>query len=197
MPIHEATPQRPINPYGMSKLMVEQMLRDFSGAHGINWTALRYFNAAGADPDNQVGETHDPETHLIPLVLDAAAGRRADVKVFGTDYETADGTCVRDYIHVSDLAVAHVLALGRLETDGGSGPINLGNGRGFSVREVIAATEAVTGLKVPVVNGPRRAGDPASLVADASLARERLGWNPEYTCLEDIIATAWAWHQRR
>ena len=177
--------------------MIEQMLRDFSGAHGINWTALRYFNAAGADPDNEVGETHDPETHLIPLVLDAAAGRRPDVTVFGTDYETPDGTCVRDYIHVSDLADAHVLALRRLETDGGTGAFNLGNGRGFSVREVIAASETVTGLRVPVVNALRRAGDPASLVADASLARELLGWKPQYTRLEDIIGTAWAWHQRR
>ena len=197
LPISEATPQVPINPYGMSKLMVERMLQDFSGAHGIRWTALRYFNAAGADPDNQIGEVHDPETHLIPLVLDAAAGRRPSITIFGEDYETSDGTCVRDYIHVSDLADAHVLAIKRLQAGGETGPFNLGNGRGFTVREVIRAVEAVTGLKVPVVIGPRRAGDPAALVADPSLARSDLGWSPIQGQLETIVSTAWAWHQRQ
>ena len=197
VPIGEDTPQRPINPYGASKLMVERMLNDFGAAHAIAWTALRYFNAAGADPDNQIGEDHDPETHLIPLLLDAASGRRGSVTVFGGDYATPDGTCVRDYIHVSDLAEAHVLALAALDRGGESGPYNLGNGRGFSVREVVAAVEAVTGLTVPVVMGPRRAGDPAALVGDAARARDSLGWRPRIGALEDIIRTAWAWHQRK
>lgn len=196
LPIREETPQRPINPYGHSKLMVEQMLRDFGSAYGISWTALRYFNAAGADPDNQIGELHDPETHLIPLVLDAAAGRRPHVTIFGDDYATADGTCIRDYIHVSDLADAHVLALQRLLDGGASQVFNLGNGQGFSVREVIGAVERVAGLRVPTVDGPRRPGDPAPLIADASLARRDLGWRPRPDGLAEMVATAWAWHQR-
>jgi UDP-arabinose 4-epimerase len=196
LPIREDTPQRPINPYGASKLMVERMLTDFGSAHGLRSIALRYFNAAGADPDNSVGEAHDPETHLIPLVLDAASGRRANITVFGSDYDTPDGTCVRDYIHVADLADAHVKALQALDEGHPSDVFNLGNGQGFSVLEVIKAAERVTGLGVPVHLGPRRAGDPASLVSDASKARTRLGWQPQVQSLEAIIGTAWRWHQK-
>jgi UDP-arabinose 4-epimerase len=197
LPILENAPQNPINPYGASKLFVERMLKDFETTHGISSIALRYFNAAGADPDNEIGESHDPETHLIPLVLDAASGRRPDVTIFGTDYPTPDGTCIRDYIHVSDLADAHVKALQALE--GGSPPsaYNLGNGRGFSVREVIDAAERVTGLKVPAPIGERRPGDPARLISDASKARRELGWEPKIAELDQIISTAWAWHQRQ
>ena len=195
VPINEDTPQRPINSYGASKLMVERMLADFATAHSLRWTALRYFNAAGSDPDCQIGEAHDPETHLIPLALDAASGRCSTLTVFGKDYPTADGTCVRDYIHVSDLAEAHVLALEALDKGGLSGPYNLGNGQGFSVREVIAAVERVTGLPCPHTFGHRRAGDPAVLISDAARARDELGWRPRRAELDTIIADAWAWHQ--
>lgn len=197
LPIREDTPQQPINPYGTSKLMVERMLDDFSAAHGMNHIALRYFNAAGADPDNEIGEDHDPETHLIPLVLDAASGRRHDVTIFGSDYDTADGTCVRDFIHVTDLADAHVLALERLIEGAGSQALNLGTGSGFSVRQVIDTVERITGLRVPVVNGSRRPGDPAALVSDPSKAREVLGWTPKFRELDAIIRTAWEWHKKR
>jgi UDP-arabinose 4-epimerase len=197
VPIVESTIQQPINPYGASKLMVERMLADFEAAHALRWIALRYFNAAGADPHNMIGEAHDPETHLIPLALDAAAGRGPALTVFGDDYNTRDGTCIRDYIHVTDLAQAHVLALTALERGEASQPINLGNGAGFTVREVIAAVERVTGLSVPHTIGPRRAGDPPSLISDAERARTTLGWRPAYADLDQIIATAWAWHQRR
>lgn len=196
LPITESSPQRPINPYGASKLMVERILEDFSAAHPLRHIALRYFNASGADEDNVIGEDHDPETHLIPLVLDAASGRRADVTVFGTDYDTPDGTCLRDYIHVSDLAQAHVLALQFLLAGGPSQKINLGLGFGFSVKDVIQTVERVTGLKVPAVYGPRRAGDPAALVADPTKARDMLGWRPRFTSLPAIVETAWAWHQK-
>lgn len=196
VPISEATPQHPINPYGASKLMVERMLADFGIAHDLGWIALRYFNAAGADPDTEIGEAHDPETHLIPLALDAAAGRRPALTIFGHDYDTPDGTCVRDYIHVADLAQAHVLALKALEAGVRSQPMNLGNGAGFTVREVIASVERVTGLNVPYEFGNRRAGDPPSLISDATVARTALGWNPQLADLDTIIATAWAWHQR-
>lgn len=194
--IVEATPQRPINPYGASKLMVERMLADFGAAHEMSWTALRYFNAAGGDGDGQIGEDHTPETHLIPLVLDAASGRRPYVTIFGTDYDTADGTCVRDYIHVNDLADAHVRALQALRDGAPSNVFNLGNGKGFSVREVIDSVERVTGLKVPVKFGARRDGDPATLISDATKARTVLGWQPALPDLDTIIRTAWAWHQR-
>jgi UDP-arabinose 4-epimerase len=196
LPISEEVPQRPINPYGASKLMVERMLADFENAHGLVWTALRYFNAAGADPDGEIGESHDPETHLIPLVLDAASGRRSHVTVLGTDYDTPDGTCVRDYIHVMDLADAHVSALQAIDAGTPSSAYNLGIGRGFSVREVIAAVERVTGLKVPVILGERRPGDPPTLVSDASKAHEMLGWRPQISDIDEIVRTAWAWHQR-
>jgi UDP-arabinose 4-epimerase len=196
VPIREDTPQHPINPYGASKLMVEWMIRDFGIAYGLKSIALRYFNAAGADLDNEIGEAHDPETHLIPLVLDAASGRRANVTVFGSDYDTPDGTCIRDYIHVTDLADAHVKALQALESGLASGAYNLGNGRGFSVHEVIEATRRMTGREILEVTGPRRGGDPAALVSDAAKAKNDLGWQPSVTDLADILGTAWAWHQR-
>ena len=193
LPIAEAAPQRPINPDGASKLMVERMLADFAPAYGMGYLALRYFNAAGADPDGEIGEDHDPETHLIPLVLDAASGRRESIAVFGTDYDTPDGTCIRDYIHVTDLAQAHVLALKALRAGAPSDVFNLGNERGYSVREVIAAVERATGLPVPVKEAPRREGDPAALVADARKARDILGWRPRHAELDDMVRTAWAW----
>jgi UDP-arabinose 4-epimerase len=196
VPIPETAKERPINPYGETKLIVERMLRDFSGAYGLNWTALRYFNAAGADPDGEIGEAHDPETHLIPIILEAIQGKRDRVNVFGTDYDTRDGTCVRDYIHVSDLADAHVAALERLRRGGSSGVYNLGNGAGFTVREVIEAAERVTGRAAPVHYGARRPGDPASLIADARRAKDELNWRPRLGSLDDIIGTAWRWHNR-
>ena len=195
--LREDAAKQPINPYGASKLMAERMIADFAAAHGLAYSVLRYFNASGADPDNQIGEDHDPETHLIPLVLDAISGRRPSIAVFGEDYDTPDGTCIRDYIHVSDLARAHVCALEWLERGGASDAYNLGNGLGASVKQVIESAERVTGLKTPVVKGARRPGDPAVLITDARKAREELGWVPEIADLEAIIATAWAWHQRK
>ncbi|SFV32739.1 UDP-glucose 4-epimerase GalE [Hyphomicrobium facile] len=197
LPITEETPQRPINPYGASKLMVERILQDFGTAHRINSIALRYFNAAGADPENEIGEDHDPETHLIPLALDACSGKRSSVTLFGSNYDTDDGTCVRDYIHVSDLADAHVKALQALERSTGSSAYNLGNGWGFSVRQVIDTVESVTRRRVPVAIGARRAGDPPALISDATRAREELLWKPRISSLSDIVQTAWAWHERQ
>lgn len=195
-PIDEQHPQQPINPYGRTKLMVEQALADYDRAYGLKSVCLRYFNAAGADPEGQLGERHEPETHLIPLVLQAASGRRPHIGVFGRDYDTPDGTCIRDYIHIEDLCSAHWLALQSLMGGAGSQAYNLGNGHGFSVQEVIDTAERVTGRKVPVVNEPRRAGDPARLVADASLVRQQLGWQPKFADLDTIVAHAWAWESR-
>lgn len=197
LPIDETHPQAPINPYGHSKLMVERIIKDAEAASPLKSVILRYFNAAGADPDGEIGENHDPETHLIPLAIDAALGRTGPLTVFGDDYDTADGTCVRDYIHVSDLADAHVLALRHLLDGGDPLVLNLGNGAGFSVRAVIAATEAATGNRVPVKMGPRRPGDPAQLVADNAKAREILGWDPKRPDLTTQVADAWRWRTRR
>lgn len=196
VPIDEAHPSTPVNPYGRSKWMVEQMLQDYDTAHGLKSCCLRYFNAAGADPEGQLGERHAPETHLIPLVLQAASGRRSHIQVYGRDYDTPDGTCIRDYIHVQDLCAAHLLALQWLVQGQASGAFNLGNGAGYSVQQVIDAAERVTGQRVPVVDAPRRAGDPARLVADARQAREVLGWQPRYAALEDMIRHAWQWECR-
>lgn len=193
VPIDEAHPNRPVNPYGRSKWMVEQVLADYDHAFGLKSVCLRYFNAAGADPEGLLGERHDPETHLIPLILQAASGRRANIQVFGRDYDTPDGTCVRDYIHIVDLCSAHARALQHLVNGGESQRYNLGNGAGFSVQQVIDTVEHVTGHKVIVIDAPRRAGDPARLVADASRARHELGWKPEFAELESIVAHAWAW----
>lgn len=192
--IDETHPTEPINPYGQSKLMVEHILADAARAYGLRSVALRYFNAAGADPSASIGEAHDPETHLIPNVLKAVLGQSAALKVFGDDYDTRDGTCVRDYIHVNDLASAHLLAIEYLDGHDGAFRFNLGNGEGFSVREVIAAAERVTGKPVPHAMAPRRPGDPATLVASSALARGELGWEPAITRLDDILASAWQWH---
>lgn len=195
-PIDEAHPQQPINPYGRTKLMVEQLLADYDKAYGMKSVCLRYFNAAGADPDGQLGERHDPETHLIPLVLQAASGRRPHISVFGRDYDTPDGTCIRDYIHIQDLCSAHWLALQSLVNGADSQAYNLGNGNGFSVQEVIDTAEQVTGRKIPVMDAERREGDPARLVADSTLARKKLGWQPQYADLATIIEHAWKWEMR-
>jgi UDP-glucose-4-epimerase GalE len=195
MPIREDTPQHPVNPYGESKLMIERALHWHGVAHGIRHVALRYFNAAGADPACEIGEAHQPETHLIPLILDVALGRRAQIDVFGTDYPTPDGTAVRDYIHVQDLAEAHVLALRYLEGGGESLALNLGTGDGHSVRATIEAAKRVTGRAIAARDTARRPGDPPVLVADATRARQVLGWTPSLAALERIIETAWAWHQ--
>jgi UDP-glucose-4-epimerase GalE len=196
VPIPESAPQRPVNPYGESKLMVERMLHWFGTAHGMTHATLRYFNAAGADPEGLIGEDHRPETHLIPLILEVALGERAQVEIFGTDYETPDGTAVRDFIHVEDLAAAHVRALELLLKGGLSITVNLGTGRGHSVREVIAAAERITGRRIAYREAPRRPGDPPALVADPSRARELLGWQPRLSDLDTIVETAWAWHSR-
>lgn len=196
IPIDEQHSQQPINPYGRTKLMVEQALADYDRAYGFKSVCLRYFNAAGADPEGQLGERHDPETHLIPLVLQAASGRRPSISVFGRDYDTPDGTCIRDYVHIQDLCSAHWLALQSLVNGADSQSYNLGNGNGFSVQQVIDTAEQVTGRKISVVNGPRRDGDPARLVADSRLAREKLGWQPQYADLATIIEHAWKWEMR-
>ena len=196
IPITEDHPQMPINPYGWSKLMIEQILSDYDGAYGIKHINLRYFNAAGADFDADVGEHHEPETHLIPLVLDVAVGRKHNVKIYGTDYETTDGTCIRDYIHVTDLADAHILALNYLRQGAQSDSFNLGIGNGFSVREVIRTAEKITGCPITCVETDRRTGDPPVLIGSARKARERLNWYPKFDDLETIIKTAWRWHQK-
>lgn len=197
IPLTELHPQSPINPYGKSKLMVEQMLADFDHAYGLKSIIFRYFNAAGADPSGQLGEDHNPETHLIPLVLQTALGKRDAISIFGTDYDTPDGTCIRDYIHVNDLAEAHVLGLEYLLEHNKSEAFNLGNGNGFSVKEVIDTAEKVTGRAIKRIECERRPGDPPVLVGSSEKARQLLGWNPKYPSLEDIITHAWKWHQKR
>ena len=196
VPIRETTARAPLNPYGETKLAIERALHWYGNAHGMRYAALRYFNAAGADPDGEIGENHDPETHLIPLVLRAALGSGEKLRIFGTDYPTRDGTAIRDYIHVSDLADAHVRALRYLAEGGDSIALNLGTGSGHSVREVVAAVERVTGRGVPQCEASRRPGDPPELVADATLARERLAWQPRYSDLDTIVRTALAWENR-
>lgn len=194
--IDESHPQNPINPYGNTKLMVEKILADFDTAYGLKATALRYFNASGADDSGEIGESHNPETHLIPIVLQAAAGKRASIKMFGMDYPTPDGTCVRDYVHVNDLARAHILALEKMFKDNVSERFNLGSGNGFSVAEIVKEAKRITGIDFTVEKAPRRDGDPAVLVADSAKAERILGWKPQYN-LTRIIETAWNWEQHR
>ena len=193
VPIDEKHPKKPINPYGKSKLMVEQALDDYEKAHGLQSVCLRYFNAAGADPDGELGERHNPETHLVPLILQAASGRRDAISIFGRDYSTADGSCVRDYIHIVDLCSAHLIALTKLVKGSGSKRYNLGNGNGFSVIEVIEVVKKVTSRSFNVIEAERRPGDPATLVADSTLARSELNWVPEYDDLSVITQHAWEW----
>ncbi len=197
VPITEDMPLDPINPYGNTKLVIEKLLEDYGAAYGMRSVRLRYFNAAGADPEAETGEDHTPETHLIPLVLDAALGRRGAITIYGDDYETEDGTCVRDYIHVKDLARAHVLALEYLEGGGETTAINLGNSRGHSVREVVEAAKRVTGRDFQVVIGPRRPGDPPALVGSNETAKRVLGWTPQRGEMETILHDAWRWHMKR
>ena len=192
LPIDESHPQNPVNPYGESKLFIEKVLQWYGKAYGLRWAALRYFNAAGADGEGEIGEAHDPEPHLIPLVIQAARGERPELCIFGTDYATPDGTAIRDYIHVEDLAQAHILAIQHLANGGESGAFNLGAGRGYSVRDIIAAVEKHSGQKVPVREEGRRAGDPERLVAGAERVRQVLSWRPVHG-LDKIVATAWAW----
>ncbi len=197
VPIDEGHPKRPINPYGLSKQMVEQTLADFDRAYGLKSVCLRYFNAAGADPDGLLGERHEPETHLIPLLLQVASGRRPSIQIFGRDYDTPDGTCIRDYIHIVDLCEAHLKAIDYLAAGGASAQFNLGNGNGFSVQEVIDSVERVTGRTVRAIDAPRREGDPARLVADSRSAREVLRWAPRFADLDTIVAHAWAWERKQ
>lgn len=197
IPIPEGHEQNPINPYGWSKLMSEQIMRDYERAFGIRHVSLRYFNAAGADPDGEIGEDHDPETHLIPLVIQAAIGQRRYVEIYGTDYATADGTAIRDYIHVTDLAAVHVLALKHLLSGKESVVLNVGTGRGYSVREVIKAVESATMLEVPVGESPRREGDPPVLVAEAAQAVKTFGWRPRFNNINATVESAVRWHQSR
>jgi UDP-arabinose 4-epimerase len=196
VPIRETAPQRPVNPYGETKLAIERALHWYGQAYAMRSVTLRYFNAAGADPEGEIGECHEPETHLVPLVLQAALGQQPQIAIYGTDYPTPDGTAIRDYIHVHDLAMAHLRALERLRAGGDSIAVNLGTGIGHSVREVIAAAEAVSGRKVPACDAPRRPGDPPALVADPSLAAELLGWRARHSDLDTIIRTSLAWHTR-
>ena len=197
VPIDEQHPQAPINPYGMTKLMVEQILDDFSTAYDFRSVRFRYFNAAGADPQGRVGEDHNPETHLIPLVLQTALGQRDAITIFGTDYDTPDGTCIRDYIHVTDLAQAHLLGLQYLLDGNPTNVFNLGNGDGFSVREVIETAKKVTQRPIAVIEGTKRPGDPASLIGSAQKAKQVLDWNPQYSAIATMIEHAWQWHSLR
>jgi len=195
IPIEEKDKTEPTNPYGESKLIMERMMKWVSRANGVRFVSLRYFNAAGAVEDGSIGEDHNPETHLIPLILQVPLGKRDHITIFGDDYPTPDGTCLRDYIHVLDLADAHILALNYLRNGGESNIFNLGNGQGFSVKEMIVAAEKVTGQKIKTEMGTRRAGDPAQLIASSAKAREILKWNPQFTDVEKVIATAWTWHK--
>lgn len=195
VPISEKEKQKPVNPYGFTKLICEQAMQDYADAYGLGFAALRYFNAAGASPDGDIGEDHLPESHLIPIVLEVAMGKREHITIFGDDWPTPDKTCVRDYIHVDDLGAAHLLALEKIK-EGEGIKVNLGTGNGFSVREVIECCREVTGKEIKEVMGERRAGDPAELVADARLALEVLGWNPKYKELKPIVETAWNWHRQ-
>lgn len=195
-PITEMHPQNPINPYGRTKLMMEQIIEDYSHAYGLKFVALRYFNAAGADSECEIGEWHEPESHLIPLVLEVAIGNRQSISIFGGDFDTVDGTCVRDYIHVTDLADAHSKAVDYLKGNGENLKLNLGNGFGYSVLEIIQMIEVVTECSIPTVITKRRSGDPAKLIGSAVKARELLGWQPQYD-LEKIIETAWQWHMKQ
>ena len=197
VPIPEAHPARPVNPYGETKLMMERALQAYGTAYGLRWMALRYFNAAGADPDGELGEAHDPESHLIPLVIRAALGRIPHVEVFGTDYPSPDGTAIRDYIHIADLADAHLKALEHLTRGGESMALNLGTGQGHTVREVIAAVAKVAGREVPARNAPRRQGDPPALVADPTKAMSLLNWKPGFAELDQIVKSAWNWHSKQ
>ncbi len=197
IPITEDHPQNPINPYGATKLMVERILTDFDVAYNLKSVRFRYFNAAGANPEGLLGEDHHPETHLIPLVLQTALGKRESITIFGTDYPTPDGTCIRDYIHVNDLADAHILGLEYLLNGGESEVFNLGNGNGFSVKEVIAAAEDVTGMVIPVQECERRPGDPPALIGTSEKAQKILNWQPQYPGIKDIVSHAWQWHQTR
>jgi len=195
IPIPETHRQLPLNPYGTSKLVIEGALHDYARAYGLHSVSLRYFNAAGADPAGEIGEAHHVETHLVPLVLDVAAGLRPAVAVYGTDYPTPDGTCIRDYVHVTDLAEAHILALQYLDRAVGAHVFNLGSGEGATVRAVIRMVEGITGRMIPLSIAPRRPGDPAALLADSGRARQVLGWQPRLSDLDTVVATAWAWHQ--
>ncbi|SES72797.1 UDP-glucose 4-epimerase [Salinibacillus kushneri] len=195
IPILESDLTEPTNPYGETKLAVEKMMKWSAHAHGLKYNVLRYFNVAGAHMDGKLGEDHDPETHLIPIILQVALGKREKIYIFGDDYDTPDGTCIRDYIHVTDLADAHILALENLKAGGESGAFNLGSGQGFSVKEVIETAREVTGKDIPAEVAPRRAGDPAKLVASSQKAKELLGWNPRYENLQDMIGSSWNWFQ--
>lgn len=195
IPLVETNPQKPVNVYGETKLVVEGLLKNLDRSHGLRFVALRYFNASGADPDGELGEDHDPETHLIPLVLQVALGKRKDIRIFGQDYDTPDGTCIRDYIHTVDLARAHILALDYLKGGGASDAVNVGTGRGYSVREVIECAREVTGHPIPAVIEGRRPGDPARLVAGNEKVKRLLGWEPRYPDLRDVMTTAWNWHK--
>ncbi len=197
VPIPEDHPKKPINPYGRTKWIFEQILEDYTRAYGMRCVSLRYFNAAGSDSDGRIGEWHEPETHLIPIVLEAALGRRDHIEIFGIDYDAPDGTCIRDFIHVTDLAEAHVLALEQLKQGETNKVYNLGTGRGHSVRQVIETCRRVTGKEIKIVEGPRRPGDPPVLVADSSRAKRELSWIPRYPELEAIVETAWSWLKRR
>ncbi len=195
LPLREDSPQKPINPYGRSKLMMENILDDFDRAYGLKSVCLRYFNAAGADPDGEIGEDHTPETHLIPIILQTALGQREKITIFGNDYATKDGTCVRDYIHIQDLAQAHYLCLQYLLDGGESKKYNLGNGNGYSILEIIQKAAEITGKKIPYNYAGRRDGDPAELVGSATLIRKELSWKPEFDSLDAILSSAWNWHR--